>query len=177
MVARAASENLLPVVLELGGKDPFVVCDDVDVQSVLQTACRGVWQNMGQNCAGPERFFVYEKVYDEFVAGVTAIVKRMKMGASLGDSSVDCGSICMGPRQLLAYQQLVDDAVSKGARVTTGGVIPTGPSNAALGTFYPPTVLVDVPENAVIAQKEIFGPIMCVFKVNSWLLFDEMCCI
>jgi len=62
IVARTASANLTPVVLELGGKDPFVVCDDVDVDSIVQTACRGVWQNMGQNCAGPERFFVYEKV-------------------------------------------------------------------------------------------------------------------
>jgi acyl-CoA reductase-like NAD-dependent aldehyde dehydrogenase len=69
MVAKTASANLTPVVLELGGKDPFIVCDDADVKSVVQTACRGVWQNMGQNCAGPERFFVYEKVFDEFCDG------------------------------------------------------------------------------------------------------------
>jgi len=62
-VAKDAAEGLTPVVLELGGKDPFVVCDDVDVTSIMQTAMRGAWQSMGQNCAGPERFFVYEKVY------------------------------------------------------------------------------------------------------------------
>ena len=99
MVARTAATNLTPVVLELGGKDPFVVCDDVDVKSIVQTACRGVWQNMGQNCAGPERFFVYEKVYDEFCDGVTSIVKKMKTGPSLGDKFVDCGAICMGAYQ------------------------------------------------------------------------------
>ena len=83
MVAKTAAANLTPVVLELGGKDPFVVCDDVDVKSVVQTACRGVWQNMGQNCAGPERFFVYEKVYDEFCTRVVDVVKKMKVGGGV----------------------------------------------------------------------------------------------
>lgn len=169
MVAKTASDNLTPVVLELGGKDPFVVCDDADVQSIIQTACRGVWQNMGQNCAGPERFFVYEKVYDEFCDGVTQVVKQMKIGPSLGDPEVDCGAICMGPRQMLHYQKLVDDAVIKGARVLAGGFIPDK-DQLALGSFYPPTVLVDIPENAFIAQEEIFGPIMAVFKVIKMVI-------
>ena len=140
MVARTAADNLTPVVLELGGKDPFVVCDDVDVKSVVQTACRGVWQNMGQNCAGPERFFVYEKVYQEFCDRVVGVVKQMKQGPSLGDPYVDCGAICMGPKQLQAYQRLVDDAVSKGAKLLIGGFIPPANSALATGSFYPPTV-------------------------------------
>lgn len=160
MVARAASTNLTPVVLELGGKDPFVVCDDVDVKSIIQTACRGVWQNMGQNCAGPERFFVYEKVYDEFCDGVTKVVKQMKQGPSNGDVFVDCGAICMGPNQLKAYQRLVDDAVSKGARILSGGFIPEKNSDLASGSFYPPTIVADVPENALMAQEEIFGNLL-----------------
>ena len=168
MVAKTASTNLTPVVLELGGKDPFVVCDDADIDSIVQTACRGVWQNMGQNCAGPERFFVYEKVYDEFCEKVTAVVKNMKMGSSLGDPFVDCGAVTMGPKQIENYQKLVDDAVSKGARVMAGGYIPErSGKNKVQGTFYPPTVLVDVPEDADIAQEEIFGPIMCIFKVTG----------
>lgn len=167
IVAKTAADNLTPVVLELGGKDPFVVCDDVDVDSVIQTACRGVWQNMGQNCAGPERFFVYEKVYDQFCDGVTKVVKQMKTGPSLEDPYVDCGAICMGPRQMQHYQKLVDDAVSKGARVLAGGYIPEGQDPLAKGSFYPPTVLADVPESAIIAQEEIFGPIMCIFKVKG----------
>lgn len=167
IVARSASYKLTPVVLELGGKDPFVVCDDVDIQSIIQTACRGVWQNMGQNCAGPERFFVYEKVYDEFCDGVVKVVNQMKVGPSLGDIYVDCGSICMGPRQLQNYQNLVDDAVTKGAKILAGGYIPKGNDILATGSFYPPTILADVPENALIAQEEIFGPIMCIFKVKN----------
>jgi acyl-CoA reductase-like NAD-dependent aldehyde dehydrogenase len=84
IVAKTAAETLTPVVLELGGKDPFVVCEDADIHSIVQTACRGVWQNMGQNCAGPERFFVYEKVFEEFCDGVTSVVRNMKIGSSLG---------------------------------------------------------------------------------------------
>ncbi len=167
IVAKAASDNLTPVVLELGGKDPFVVCDDADVQSIVQTACRGVWQNMGQNCAGPERFFVYEKVYDEFCDGVVKIVKQMKIGASLEDPTIDCGAICMGPRQMCHYQKLVDDAVLKGAKVLAGGFIPPANSPLGKGSFYPPTILADIPENALIAQEEIFGPIMAIFKVKN----------
>jgi acyl-CoA reductase-like NAD-dependent aldehyde dehydrogenase len=166
IVARTASANLTPVVLELGGKDPFVVCDDADVKSIVQTACRGVWQNMGQNCAGPERFFVYEKVYDEFCDGVTKVVRQMKTGPSLGDIDVDCGAICMGPKQLLHYQNLVEDAKSKGARCLAGGFIPPPESPLGSGSFYPPTILADIPENALIAQEEIFGPIMAIFKVR-----------
>ena len=165
-VARSAADNLTPVVLELGGKDPFVVCDDADVSSIIQTAMRGAWQSMGQNCAGPERFFVYEKVYDDFVAQTRDIVSKLRVGPSLGDPLVDCGAVCMGPRAIEKYQDLVDDAVRKGARVVCGGKIPTsGPLTQ--GSFYPPTVLADVPESAVIAQEEIFGPIMCIFKVRG----------
>jgi len=167
IVARTAAANLTPVVLELGGKDPFVVCEDVDVDSVLQTACRGVWQNMGQNCAGPERFFVYDGVFDKFCDGVVNIVDNMKTGVSLGDVDVDCGAICMGPSQIKKYQTLVDDAVKKGAKLLAGGKIPSKRSALGKGSFYPPTVLADVPENAKIAQEEIFGPIMCIFRVKG----------
>lgn len=166
IVAKTAADNLTPVVLELGGKDPFVVCDDADVQSIIQTACRGVWQNMGQNCAGPERFFVYEKVYDEFCAGVTKVVKEMQIGPSLGNPFVDCGAICMGPKQMLHYQRLVDDAVAKGAKLLAGGFIPDKDHPLSKGSFYPPTILADIPESAIIAQEEIFGPIMAIFKVT-----------
>ena len=81
-VMEAAAPSLTPVVLELGGKDPFVVCDDADLDAVEQIACRGVYQNMGQNCAGPERFFVHEAVHDDFVSRVSTIVRAMRTGAS-----------------------------------------------------------------------------------------------
>jgi acyl-CoA reductase-like NAD-dependent aldehyde dehydrogenase len=168
IVARSASKNLTPVVLELGGKDPFVICEDADIDAIVQTAARGVWGNMGQNCAGPERFFVYESVHDDFSDKMATLVDNMTTGASLGNPFVDCGAICMGPNQLKKYQALVDDAVKKGARCLAGGKIPKGKRDALTsGSFYPPTVLADVPEHAIIAQEEIFGPIMCIFKVHG----------
>ena len=86
---------------------------------------------------------------------------------TLNDAKVDCGAITMGARQIAHYQALVDDAVSKGARVLNGGFVPSRGDPLASGSFYPPTVLCDVPESALIAQKEIFGPIMCIFKVRD----------
>ena len=105
-------------------------------------------------------------------------MSKLKVGPSLGDPSVDCGAICMGPRAIEAFQDLVDDAVRKGARLICGGRLPRDgaiasgepgapPPGPSKGSFYPPTVLADVPENAIIAQKEIFGPILCIFRVRG----------
>ena len=91
----------------------------------------------------------------------------MKTGPSLSDVEVDCGAICMGPAQIKKYQMLVDDAVKKGAKLLAGGKIPSKRSALGKGSFYPPTVLADVPEHAKIAQEEIFGPIMCIFRVKN----------
>ena len=169
LVMRSAAATLTPVVLELGGKDPFVVCDDVTSDSemgrIIQIACRGVFQNMGQNCAGPERFFVQEGVYDDFCRRIAVVVAQLRTGPPLGSGSVDCGATTMGLSSMERLQGLVDDAVAHGARVLAGGDMHL--LDAEEGTFYPPTVLCDVPEDARIAQEEIFGPIMCIFKVKG----------
>lgn len=157
-VMEAASKNLTPVVLELGGKDPFVICDDVnDMDRIVQVALRGVFQSMGQNCAGPERFFVARKVYEEFCEKVQKVATQLKLGSSIKDHTVDCGAVTMGSASKTRLQALVDDAVSKGAIVLAGGKL------IEKGSFYPPTVLKNVPMTAKIAQEEIFGPIMCIF--------------
>lgn len=163
IVAKQAASTLTPVVLELGGKDAFVVCDDADISSIVHVACRGVWQNAGQNCAGPERFLVYDKVFDEFCDAVVKIVQQMQQGSPLANpGGIDCGAITAGPRQCQRFQSLVDDAVSKGAKLLAGGKLCDGH-----GSFYPPTVLADVPESADIAKQEIFGPIMCIMRVKG----------
>lgn len=92
----------------------------------------------------------------------------------IGDPFVDCGAICMGPRQMLHYQKLVDDAVIKGAKVLAGGFIPSKDSPLAAGSFYPPTILADIPEHAFIAQEEIFGPIMAIFKVFAKRIYTHI---
>jgi len=169
-VMEAASANLTPVVLELGGKDPFIVCSDVHVDDIVQTACRGVFQNMGQNCAGPERFLVMESVYDEFCTKAANIISRLHQGPPLDEAMsrfTDCGATTMGHKQMIAYQTLVDDAVKRGARVLCGGHLPDADACRRNGSFYPPTLVVDVPIDALMAREEIFGPIMCVMKIKG----------
>lgn len=161
-VMEGASKTLTPVILELGGKDPFIVCEDVDPKKIAQLVARGAYQNMGQNCAGPERFLVYEGVYERFCDEVVKVVKQMKQGPPLSTDKVDCGA-CVHPPSLDHYERLIDDAVKKGAKVLVGGT-----RNKDLeGYFFLPTVLAGVTEDMLIAQKEVFGPILCIFKVKG----------
>lgn len=168
-VMAAASKKLTPVVLELGGKDPFVVCDDLDeneLDRIVQVALRGVFQNMGQNCAGPERFFVAKPVYNKFCTKIEEVAQRLKIGATLQDATVDCGAITMGPTAQQRLQALVEDALGKGAKRIGDGINTNKPAHSA-GSFFPPTILRDVPATARIAQEEIFGPIMCIFEPHD----------
>eukprot|EP00414_Alexandrium_minutum_P000722 CAMPEP_0113820238 /NCGR_PEP_ID=MMETSP0328-20130328/1140_1 /TAXON_ID=39455 /ORGANISM="Alexandrium minutum" /LENGTH=518 /DNA_ID=CAMNT_0000788173 /DNA_START=82 /DNA_END=1635 /DNA_ORIENTATION=+ /assembly_acc=CAM_ASM_000350 len=162
-VMEAAARHLTPVVLELGGKDPFIVCDDCDPQGLAQLVVRGAFQNMGQNCAGPERFIVYDKVYDSFCEHVAALVKSLRQAPPLSSDYVDCGA-CVHPPSLAGYQRFVDDAVSKGARVLTGG---GRNKDFPDGQFFEPTVLADVTEDMLIAKEETFGPILSIFRVKG----------
>uniref|UniRef100_A0A061RL47 Aldehyde dehydrogenase n=1 Tax=Tetraselmis sp. GSL018 TaxID=582737 RepID=A0A061RL47_9CHLO len=160
-VMAAAAETLTPVVLELGGKDAFIVCDDADLNQVVPTALRATFQSCGQNCAGAERFFVHEKVYDEFVDRVVEATKKIRQGPALGSGTVDCGAMCMPglTDQILA---LVDDAVGKGAQVKAGGRPGDGP-----GQFFQPTVLVGVTPQMRIWHEEVFGPVLTVVRVSN----------
>mmetsp|Transcript_22471 Transcript_22471/g.67436 ORF Transcript_22471/g.67436 Transcript_22471/m.67436 type:complete len:599 (+) Transcript_22471:233-2029(+) len=167
LVMRHAAETLTPVVLELGGKDPFVVCDDVgesELDRIAQIALRGVFQSMGQNCAGPERFFVGARVYKGFLARIKKVADELKAGSSNDDATVDCGAVTMGSLSVNRLAGLVEDAVQRGARVLSRGKTPPEQLGAS---FFPPTVLVDVPMTARIATEEIFGPIMCVFEPTA----------
>jgi len=161
-VMESASKTLTPVILELGGKDPFIVCDDCNPKEMAQLVVRGAYQNMGQNCAGPERFIVYDKVYESFCNEISTIVKGMKQAPPLSSDFVDCGA-CVHPPSIDNYKRLVDDAVAKGARVLAGGSAnPDYP-----GQFFQPTVLADVTEDMLIAKEETFGPILSIFKVKG----------
>lgn len=162
-VMEAASKTLTPVILELGGKDPFVVCDDADPKEIAQLAVRSNFQNMGQNCVVPERFIVYEKVYDDFCEQISSLVRTMKQAPPLSSDFVDCGA-CVHPPSLEGYQRFVDDAVAKGARVLAGG---GRNKEFPEGQFFQPTVLADVTEDMLIAKEETFGPILSIFKVKG----------
>lgn len=160
-VMEAAAGTLTPVVLELGGKDAFIVCDDADLNQVVPTALRGAFQSCGQNCAGAERFIVHEALYEAFVERCAALTSALRQGPPLGDAPVDCGAMCM-PGAAQRMQQLVDDAVAKGAKVLAGGVLPAGP-----GQFYPPTMLVGVTRDMAVWTEEVFGPLLAVVRCSS----------
>lgn len=139
-VMEAASKNLTPVILELGGKDAMVFRHDVSLKEVIPWVMRGCFQNAGQNCVGVERVLVYESIHDEFVKQVVPKVQAVRQGIPLrvcgSDGKVDCGSLIM-PRQMEIVQALVDDAVKKGATLHCGGK-----KNPSVdGQFFEPTVL------------------------------------
>jgi acyl-CoA reductase-like NAD-dependent aldehyde dehydrogenase len=161
-VMATASDNLTPVVLELGGKDPLIVCDDADLDRASDAAMLGVFTACGQMCVGAERIYVFDEVYDSFVARMTARVAGLRQGPPLGPTLVDCGAMTM-PRQLDIIQDLVDDARAKGARVLVGGR--RNPDH--VGQFFEPTLIADVDHSMRITQEEIFGPVMTIIRVRD----------
>jgi acyl-CoA reductase-like NAD-dependent aldehyde dehydrogenase len=161
-VMREASDTLTPVVLELGGKDPMIVCEDADLTRAADAAMLGVFTACGQMCVGAERIYVHTKVYGEFVEMMRRRVSALRQGKPLGDEIVDCGAMTM-PRQLDIVQELVDDAIAKGAKALVGGK-----RNTAAGPqFFEPTLLVDVDHRMRITQEETFGPVMVIARFGD----------
>lgn len=159
-ILEGSVENLTPVILELGGKDPFIVCEDAHLEQAVHAVLTGVYIAAGQNCMAAERVLVHEAVYDAFVARVTEEVSRLRVGSSL-EETVDMGAIVSDP-QLAIVERLVKDALAKGARALAGGK-----RSERRGRFFEPTVLVDVTPDMAIMREELFGPVMCVVRVRS----------
>jgi succinate-semialdehyde dehydrogenase/glutarate-semialdehyde dehydrogenase len=141
-----------PVHMELGGHAPVIVCADTDPVKAARTAVRAKLVNAGQVCTSPSRFLVDRRVYDAFTEAFTAAMTAVKVGNGL-DEGVQMGPM-VSHRRLAAVSKLIDDAVSHGAKVATGGREIDGP-----GFFYQPTVLTDVPADAAILSEEPFGPV------------------
>jgi acyl-CoA reductase-like NAD-dependent aldehyde dehydrogenase len=164
-VMRAAADGPTPVVLELGGKDPMIVCDDADLKRAVDAAMLGVFTSGGQMCVSAERLYVFDGIYDRFVQEVSERVAALRQGPAPTEEplgSVDVGAMTM-PRQLRIIQELVDDAVDRGARVLAGGR--RNPHYD--GQFYEPTILVDVDHSMRIMHEEHFGPVMVICRVQS----------
>jgi acyl-CoA reductase-like NAD-dependent aldehyde dehydrogenase len=157
-VMERAARRLTPVSLELGGKDPMIVLDDADVDLAAHAAVWGAMFNAGQTCVSVERVYVLEQVYDQFVAAVVNDVENLKMGAGEG---YDFGAL-IDDGQVDVTDRHVADALAKGATALTGGKRPTGP-----GSFYPPTVLVDVDHSMLCMTEETFGPTLPIQKVST----------
>jgi acyl-CoA reductase-like NAD-dependent aldehyde dehydrogenase len=152
-VMAACAENLVPVLMECGGKDALIVDDDADLAAAADAALWGAMSNAGQTCVGIERVYATDAVYDAFVAELTDRARRIRPGS---DPEASYGPMTM-PRQLDVVRRHVRDAVDAGGRALTGGEVD--------GPFVPPTVLVDVPETSAAVREETFGPTVTVTRV------------
>src|ERR1700754_4518603 len=155
-VMERAARRLTPVSLELGGKDPMIVLEDADIDLAAHAAVWGAMFNAGQTCVSVERVYVLEPVYDQFVDAVVRDVEKLKMGAGEG---YDFGSM-IDEDQVAVTERHVLEAVAAGARALTGGKRTSGE-----GSFYPPTVLVDVDHSMTCMTEETFGPTLPIMKV------------
>jgi succinate-semialdehyde dehydrogenase/glutarate-semialdehyde dehydrogenase len=159
-VGARAGAALKKVVLELGGSDPFIVLPDADLDRAADTAAAARLVNTGQSCIAAKRFIVHRDVYDGFVDRFVAAIRKRVVGDPRLDAT-DLGPMAREDlRDELAGQ--VRRTVEAGARAVIGGQIPRGP-----GSFYEPTVLVDVPLDSVAARDELFGPVASVFPVTD----------
>ena len=160
-IAAAAAERLLPVVLELGGKDPMLVLDDVDIDVASSAAVWGAFVNAGQACLSVERCYVHRSLYEEFLRACVEKTNKLRVGNGL-DLQTDVGPM-IHERQLQIVEAHVEDAVARGARLLAGGC-----RLLALGkNFYKPTVLADVTHEMRIMREETFGPVLPVSAFDS----------
>ncbi len=160
-IAAAAAERLLPVVLELGGKDPMLVLDDADVDVASSAAVWGAFMNAGQTCLSVERCYVHRSLYEPFLQACVEKTKKLIVNHGLGHNA-EVGPL-INRRQLALVEEHVEDAKARGARVLAGGS-----RFPELGTnFYRPTVLADVTHEMRITREETFGPVLPVAPFDS----------
>lgn len=160
-IGQMAGARLLPVVLELGGKDPMLVFEDAPIDVAASAAVWGAFVNAGQACLSVERCYVHRSVHDAFLAAVVNKTERLRIGIGM-DPETDIGPM-IHRRQLEIVEQHVEDARARGARVVTGGTrLPKlGPN------FYAPTVLADVTHEMRIMREETFGPVLPILAFDT----------
>ncbi|HEX8010927.1 MAG TPA: aldehyde dehydrogenase family protein [Casimicrobiaceae bacterium] len=159
-IAAVAGKKMIKVQLELGGKDPVYVCEDVDVKAAAASLADGAFYNTGQSCCSVERIYVSEKIHDAFVAAFVAEVKGYKIGDPM-DEATYIGAITRRP-QLEVLQRQVADAKRKGAKLLAGGSI-----IKRKGNWFEPTVFAAVDHRMALMKDESFGPIIGIQKVHD----------
>jgi acyl-CoA reductase-like NAD-dependent aldehyde dehydrogenase len=159
-IARALAGRLVKLQLELGGKDPVYVCEDVDIAGSAAGIADGAFYNTGQSCCSVERIYVHEKIFGEFVKAFVAEVKRFKVGNPENPGTY-IGPLTRAP-QLKVLEAQVRDATRKGAKVLTGGKRIKGKGN-----YFQPTVLVDVDHRMAVMRDETFGPVIGIMPVRD----------
>jgi acyl-CoA reductase-like NAD-dependent aldehyde dehydrogenase len=159
-VAVRAAERLIPCSLELGGKDPMIVLADADLERAASAAVWGAMFNAGQTCISVERVYVEAPAYEKFVECVTGKVRELRVGMDpAGSYTSEVGALTTAA-QLATVERHVQDALAKGARALVGG-------RRGAGTFYEPTVLVDVDHSMACMREETFGPTLPIMRVDN----------
>jgi acyl-CoA reductase-like NAD-dependent aldehyde dehydrogenase len=160
-IAETAAQRLLPVVLELGGKDPMLVLEDADIDVASSGAVWGAFVNAGQTCLSVERCYIHRSLYGAFVEACAAKATKLRVGNGL-DPSTDLGPM-IHERQVRIVESHLEDAKERGARVLTGGarLRELGP------TFFAPTVLADVDHSMRIMREETFGPVLPIASFDD----------
>jgi succinate-semialdehyde dehydrogenase/glutarate-semialdehyde dehydrogenase len=158
-VAEACARRLIPCTLELGGKDPMIVCADADLERAANGAVYGAFANAGQVCVSTERVYVVDEVADEFTRLVVEKTAALRQGPA---GEFDVGPMIF-PRQLEVVERHVRDAVERGARVLAGG----RRNPAWPGLFWEPTVLADVDHGMDLMREETFGPVLPIMRVRD----------
>ncbi|KAK7179239.1 aldehyde dehydrogenase [Paraphaeosphaeria sporulosa] len=171
-VCASASKALTPVCVELGGKDPAIVLDDLsnsDFHRVSSILMRGVFQSAGQNCIGIERIIALPNVYARLIEHLTPRIKALRPGsilnASCDDAPIDIGA-CISDAGFSRLESLIADAVTQGARLVCGGKRYVHPQHPK-GHFFSPTFLIDVTPSMTIAQEELFAPVFTLMRADS----------
>jgi len=159
-IATSAARRMIKVQLELGGKDPIYVCEDVDVQSAAAAVADGAFYNNGQSCCSVERVYVAAPIHDAFVDAFVGEVKRFRMGDPLDEATY------LGPitrrAQLEVLKQQIAEAKKLGGKVLTGGRV-----IRQRGNWFEPTVVVDVDSRMQLMRDESFGPVIGIQRVAS----------
>lgn len=153
-VGEAAARRLLPVVLELGGKDPMIVFDDVEIDVAAAGAVWGAFMNAGQTCLSAERCYVQRSIYEKFIQACAEKTRQLRVGKGT-DEGVEIGPM-INERQLKIVEAQVADALAHGARLVCGGKR----LNELAPNFYAPTVLADVTHDMLLMKEETFGPVL-----------------
>jgi len=162
-IAAVAGERLVKVSLELGGKNPLVVCDDADLDNAVHWTLLSAFSNAGQRCAAASRIIIFDTVYDRFLEQLVARTRKLRVGP---DNSDDFGPL-INKRQLDKLLSIVKRAQRYGAVILTGGRRITSDSRAS-GYYMEPTLIENVRPHDGISTTELFGPVACLYRVKGF---------
>ncbi|WP_271272264.1 aldehyde dehydrogenase family protein [Aliamphritea hakodatensis] len=154
LIAEAAARNLVPCVLELGGKSAAIVCEDADLDTVVESVRWGIFYNAGQVCSALSRIIVHRDIHDELLQRLTQLAESIRIGSH--DETPDMGTLVSMDQQR-RVGEFCQQAIQAGAIATTGGTAPDRP-----GAFFLPTVFSQVTADMAIATEEVFGPVLTV---------------